>query len=137
MKVLGISLEGSTAIFSALEKQGDQIVDLSANFKKMELKDHLDSQEVKILCGKLHMLFDEGQFDKIGIIKRGTKGRFAASSITFKIEGLIQLYPSVEVDFVAPATLSAYFKKNTNSIVPKYSYQKAANGLAFYLLNKA
>lgn len=137
MKVLGISLEGSTVIFSALEKQGDQIIDLSANFKKMELKDHLDSQEVKILCGKLHMLFDQGQFDKIGIIKRGMKGRFAASSITFKIEGLIQLYPPVEIDFVASATLSAYFKKNTNSVVPKYSYQKAANGLAFYLLNKA
>ncbi|NOQ71925.1 MAG: DUF3010 family protein [Crocinitomix sp.] len=137
MKVLGVSLEGSTAIFSALEKQGETIIDLSADFKKMELKDHLNSEEVKILCGNLHILFEKGQFDRIGIIKRGTKGRFAASSITFKIEGLIQLYPACEVEFISPATLNAYFKKNTNSVTPKYSYQKAANGLAFYLLNQA
>jgi hypothetical protein len=136
MKVLGISLEGSTAIFSALEKQDEAFNDLSADFKKVELKDHLDSAEIKTLFTKLHTLLDQGSFDRIGIIKRGTKGRFAASSVTFKIEGLIQLYPHCEVEFVAPATLNAYYKKNTNSVVPKYSYQKAANGLAFYLLNK-
>ena len=136
MKVLGISLEGSTAIFSALEKQGDNITDLSANFKKVELKDHLDSNEVKALQSALHDLFDQGEFDRIGIIKRGTKGRFAASVITFKIEGLIQLYKKCEVEFVASATLKAFYKKNTNSIIPKYSYQKTANGLAFYLLNQ-
>ncbi|MFT5823804.1 MAG: hypothetical protein ACI8ZM_005067 [Crocinitomix sp.] len=136
MKVLGISLEGSTAIFSAIEKQGDTIVDLSADYKKMELKDHLDSSEVKILCGNLHILFEQGQFDRIGIIKRGTKGRFAASVVSFKIEGLIQMYPACEIEFIASATLKAFYKKNTNSITPKYSYQKVANGLAFYLANQ-
>lgn len=136
MKVLGISLEGSTAIFSALEKQGENIIDLSASFKKVELKDHLNSNEIKELHSLLHSLLDQGQFDRIGIIKRGMKGRFAASSVTFKIEGLIQLYPNCEVEFVSPASLKAYYKNNSNSIVPKYSYQKAANGLAFYLLNK-
>ena len=76
------------------------------------------------------------QFDKIGIIKRGTKGSFAASPISFKIEGLIQTYKNNDIEFVPPATLRAFYKKNTNIIIPKYNYQKPANDLAFYLLEK-
>lgn len=136
MKVLGISLEGSTAIFSALEKTGSEITDVSEKFRKIELKNHLESAEVQALYKALHTYFDEQNFDKIAIIKRGTKGSFAASPISFKIEGLIQTYKNNTVEFIAPATLRAFYKKNTNSVAPKYNYQKAANNLAYYLLEK-
>src|SRR5690554_140571 len=134
MKALGISLEGSTAIFSGLKIKNNEIIDISDNFRKIALKDHLDSKEVQSLLETIHYYLDSNQFDKIGIIKRGIKGTFAASPISFKIEGLIQLYKDKDVEFVAPPTLRAFYKKNTNSVSPKFAYQKAANDLAFYLL---
>ncbi len=134
MKVLGISLEASTAVFSAIENQNGQISEIGTYTRKIELKDHLDSAEVKQLQTALHSFLDSMNFDRIGIIKRGTKGRFAASPITFKIEGLIQLYQNKEIEFISQASIRAFYKKNTNPVNPKYSYQKVANGFAYYLL---
>ena len=137
MTVLGISLEGSTAIFSGLEKTSSEIVTISSKFRKLELKDHLDSKEVQSFLETVHSFFEGIQFDRIAIIKRGTKGSFAASPISFKIEGLIQTYKSKDIEFIAPATLRAFYKKNTNTTVLKYKYQKSANDLAFYLLENS
>ncbi|HLV41785.1 MAG TPA: DUF3010 family protein [Brumimicrobium sp.] len=136
MKVLGISLEGSTAIFSGLEKKDSKIIEISDKFRKVELKDHLDSQEVQALVALIHSFLDSKKFDQIAIIKRGTKGTFAASPISFKIEGLIQTYKGKDIEFIAPPMLRAFYKKNENSFTPKYAYQKAANDLAFYVLER-
>ena len=136
MKALGISLEGSTAIFSGLEKTESGIFDISDKLKKIQLKDHLDSKEVQSLNETIHFFLERNDFDEIAIIKRGTKGTFAASPISFKIEGLIQMYKSKDVEFIAPATLRAFYKKNENTFNPKYAYQKASNDLAFYLLKR-
>lgn len=136
MKVLGISLEGSTAIFSGLEKADAGIFEISDKLKKVQLKDHLDSKEVQSIYETIHSFLERNEFDEIAIIKRGTKGTFAASPISFKIEGLIQLYEQKDVEFIAPPTLRAFYKKNENSFTPKYAYQKAANDLAFYLLER-
>lgn len=135
MKVLGISLEGSTAIFSGLQKTDSEIIDIANKLKKLELKDHLKSNEVQSFLETVHSFLEENNFDRIAIIKRGTKGSFAASPISFKIEGLIQTYKNKDIEFIAPATLRAFYKKNTNTIIPKYKYQAASNDLAFYLLH--
>ncbi|PWH85400.1 DUF3010 family protein [Brumimicrobium oceani] len=136
MKALGISIEGSTAIFSGLEKTESGIFEISDKLKKVQLKDHLDSKEVQNVFETIHAFLERNSFDEIGIIKRGTKGNFAASPISFKIEGLIQMYTKVDIQFVAPPTLRAFYKKNENSFSPKYAYQKASNDLAFYLLER-
>jgi Protein of unknown function (DUF3010) len=135
MKTLGITLEANKAIFCALERSTNgSIHECSNTVKKLELKDHMDSKEVRSLREEIHAFLEKEKFDTIGIIKRGTKGRFAASPISFKIEGLIQTFPKAEIEFIAPATLNAFFKKKDKSIEPKYAYQKDACDLAFYLL---
>lgn len=135
MKILGITLEANKVIFCALEKSAsNQIVEMADYIKKMELKDHLDSGEIRTIAKELHQFFETENFDKIGIITRGTKGRFAASPISFKLEGLIQTYPKTDILFVAPATLRAYFKKNENPVEPKFGYQKDACEVAVYLM---
>ncbi len=137
MKALGISIEANKVIFSALENDSNQTIKESATeTRKLELKDHLDSSGVRELLGEIHAFLGAEAFDKVGIITRGTKGRFAASPISFKIEGLIQVYPGIQIEFVAPATLRAFLKKNQNPITAKFSYQKDACDLAFYLLNQ-
>ena len=80
------------------------------------------------------LFFKEINPSAIAIITRQTKGRFAASSISFKLESLIQCYTEVDIEFVAKATLTAHYKKNPFSISVAHSYQENAAQLAAYLL---
>lgn len=136
MKVLGISIEANKLIFSALENNSNAIpTEISNAVRKLELKNHWDAAEVRAFMEEIHTFLGQHTFDKIAIITRGTKGRFAASPISFKIEGLIQVFPNIEIDFVAPASLRAFYKKNENPVQATYSYQEQSNNLAYYLLS--
>lgn len=137
MKVLGIEIKGTCAIFCAIEENGT-INDITGKITKLEIKDDENAEEIHEFVDILHSHFDEMQFAKIAIMKRvkSVKARFPPSPISFKLEGLIQMYKNAEISFVSPQTLRAYFKKNTNTFNPKYSYQKPSSELAYYLLKK-
>lgn len=137
MKVLGIEIKGTCAIFCALEEDS-QINDITGKITKLEIKDDENSKEIHEFVDILHSHFDEMQFDKIAILKRvkSVKARFPPSPISFKLEGLIQMYKNAEIDFISPQTIRAYFKKNPNTFNLKYDYQKASSELANYLLKK-
>ena len=137
MKTLGIDINGNTAVFCSVE-ENDSIVDITGKMTKLELKDDESSQEVHEFVDVIHSHFNEMQFDKIAILKRAKslKAKFPVSPISFKLEGLIQTYIESEIDFIAPQTISAYFKKNQKVFKPKYAYQNSAADLAYYLLKK-
>jgi len=137
MKTLGIDINGNTAVLCAIEENGS-IIDITGKMTKLELKDDESSQEVHEFVDVVHSHFNEMQFDKIGILKRAKslKAKFPVSPISFKLEGLIQTYKESEIEFIAPQTISAYFKKNQKVFKPKYAYQNSAADLAFYLLKK-
>ena len=137
MKTLGIDINGNTAVFCSVE-ENDSIVDITGKMTKLELKDDESSQEVYEFVDVIHSHFNEMQFDKIAILKRAKslKAKFPVSPISFKLEGLIQTYKESEIDFIAPQTISAYFKKNQKVFKPKYAYQNSAADLAYYLLKK-
>lgn len=137
MKTLGIEIKGNCAIFCAIEyKQG--VTDLTGKMKKLELANDEDSQEIKEFIDVVHAYFDKMQFDRIGIIKRSKslKAKFPPSPISFKVEGLIQTYLDIDMEFIAPQTLRAFYKKNDFDFSPKHAYQKSAAELAYYLLEK-
>lgn len=137
MKTLGIDINGNTAVFCAIEENGG-IVDITGKMTKLELKDDESSQEVHEFVDVVHSHFNEMQFDKIGILKRAKslKAKFPVSPISFKLEGLIQTYKDTEIQFIAPQSISAYYKKNQRVFKPKYAYQVSAANLAYYLLKK-
>ena len=137
MKTLGIDINGNTAVFCSVE-ENNGIVDITGKMTKLELKDDESSQEVYEFVDVIHSHFNEMQFDKIAILKRAKslKAKFPVSPISFKLEGLIQTYIESEIDFIAPQTISAYFKKNQKFFKPKYAYQNSAADLAYYLLKK-
>ena len=137
MKTLGIDINGNTAVFCSVE-ENNGIVDITGKMTKLELKDDESSQEVHEFVDVIHSHFNEMQFDKIAILKRAKslKAKFPVSPISFKLEGLIQTYIESEIDFIAPQTISAYFKKNQKVFKPKYAYQNSAADLAYYLLKK-
>jgi hypothetical protein len=137
MKTLGIDINGNTAVFCSVEENSG-IVDITGKMTKLELKDDENSQEVHEFVDVIHSHFNEMQFDKIAILKRAKslKAKFPVSPISFKLEGLIQTYKESEIIFVAPQTISAFFKKNQKVFKPKFVYQNSAADLAYYLLKK-
>lgn len=137
MKVIGIEIEKKRAICFALEldSQGTY-VNLTGKFKYLEIKDDQNNQEVKDFQSTIHSFFNSINADKIAIITRQTKGRFSSSTLSFKMEGLIQCYDKIEIEFVSPRTLSAYYKKNPLIIPFENTYQENALKLANYLLNR-
>ncbi len=137
MKVLGIEIKGSTVIFCAVE-ENTKLIDITGKMTKLELKDDENGEEIHEFVDVLHSHFDEMQFDRIAIIKRAKslKAKFPPSPISFKLEGLIQMYKEKEIEFIAPQSIRAFLKKKQNTFNPKYSYQKSCSDLTFYLLRK-
>jgi len=134
MKAIGIEIDKKKIIVVAIDSSPNP-TQLKPETKYFELKDDRDDQELADFMIHLHAYFDEISADKIGIVTRQTKGRFAASPYSFKLEGIIQLYPKKLMEFVTPQALTSYFKKNELPLSPSFSYQEKAMKLAYFLGN--
>jgi hypothetical protein len=133
MKTIGIEIDKKKVIFIALELINGSYTNITGKRKSIELVDDRDGKELKSFMKGLHSYFDSINPDKIGIVTRMTKGKFSASPFSFKVEGLIQLYDKVEIDFITPQGLTAYFKKNEIPLSMDHKYQEKAMKLAVFL----
>jgi hypothetical protein len=136
MKVIAIDIDSSKVIFYAVERQADgSFTNITGDFKSITVKDDYDNEEIRELQSTIHSFFDNLNPDRIGIIKRMTKGKFAASPVSFKLEGLIQCYKNCNIEFVSPKTLTAHFKKNQFNLSTQFNYQTNPARLAQYLFS--
>lgn len=135
MKVIGIDIDKSKAIFYVLEQNNDKsIASVSEGLKTLSLADDADNTQVRAFKTGIHDFFNQIKPQRIALLTRQSKGRFKAASVSFKIEGLIQCYEKIEVDFVSPQTVKAFIKKNPLTIELDFNYQEGAAQLASYLI---
>jgi hypothetical protein len=136
MKVCAIEIKSNKIIFVVLEKDSDnEIIESTGKVKSIVLDDDHNHTQVIDFIETIHSHFNSLEIDKIVILSRSSKGQFSSSGISFKLEGFIQAYKNKPVEFVSPKTLIAFYKKNTLSITPQFSYQSEASKLAYYILN--
>ena len=137
MKAIGIEIDKKRAICFALEKDSQgTYINLTGKFKYFEIKDDRDNVEIKNFQSTIHSFFHNINPDTIAIIIRKAKGRFSSSPFSFKLEGLIQCYEKINIEFISPQSLSAYYKKNDLSVTYDNNYQENAAKLASYLLDR-
>lgn len=137
MRVIGIEIEKKRAICFALEQDSQgTYLNLTGNYKYFEIQEDQDNEEIKNFQSTIHAFFNSINPDVIAILSRQPKGRFSSSTFSFKLEGLIQCYDKVNVEFVSPRTITAYYKKNLLSVPFDNNYQENAVKLASYLLNR-
>lgn len=137
MRVIGIEIEKKRAICFALEQDNQgTYLNLTGNYKYFEIQEDQDNEEIKNFQSTIHAFFNSINPDVIAILSRQPKGRFSSSTFSFKLEGLIQCYDKVNVEFVSPRTITAYYKKNLLSVPFDNNYQENAVKLASYLLNR-
>jgi hypothetical protein len=136
MKVIGIDIDKTKAIFYVLEKDSNgSIINLTGDFKYLNLNDDTDNPGVREFQSTVYALFDDMHPDRIAILKRQTKGRFKSSPLSFKVEGLIQCYERLEIEFFPLITIATHFKKNNFDLQLEHNYQERAAKLAYFLLS--
>ena len=135
MITCGIDLAANNAFFVILKKEGGIISDVTGKFTKLSIKDDENCKEIRSFSETIKVHFDTIMPERIGIIKRNKMGKFAGGAVSFKMEGLIQLYEKRNIALVSPHTLRSFQKKENCQIHPVYKYQKNAYLLALYLLN--
>ena len=131
----GIEIAGRRAIWVALGVEDGQMVDLTGRQRPLTIGDDEDPVEVHRFHQAAQACLERWQPNRVGILQRKKIGTFAAGGLTFKMEGLIQLYPHRAVEIVPSATLRAFAKEHQPSMNQRYAYQKNAYRLACYLVH--
>ncbi len=133
---IGIDISSSTAVFMVLRNSDSGVTDITGDVKKISMEDDESSADIQKMHEELHAHFDAIKPQKIGILRRSRKGKFAASAASFKVEAMIQNYKGLDVEIISGPTVKAFLKKNPLPFAPKHKYQEKAFGMAWYLLRK-
>lgn len=136
-KILGVEIFGRQVRLVAIKHDDENnIVNYTGTYKPIELKDDENAANVLAFKNALYASFDSFDPDHIVIKYRNPngKGNNAPSPISFKIEGIIQLYNQATITFVHPNTLTAHYKKNSLDIPVDFNYQTEAIKAAYHFI---
>jgi len=138
MKTLGIQINSGTAILVVLEQNQEGEIVQCRESTKFELEDSLKSEQVRHFKDQVDSTIDTINPDYIGIIARNKSGKskMGVSPLSFKLEGIFQLYEKKDIEFIWPQTLTPFIRQNQIDTRPKFTYQTDAFNLAHFLLIK-
>ena len=117
MKVIGIQIDSDEAILVVLHKDANGTITQTDECVRFNIADHSISAQVQQFRDQVNSTFDLIAPTIIGIKMRNAKARERGtvrppSPISFKLEGIIQLYSKCNIDFVWPQTITAFKKRN-------------------------
>jgi len=135
MIVCGVELASSEARLVILEGTKSEYTHIPTAPPKIVLSDDANSKEVKAFKETIDAFLRENHVDKVAIKKRGKRGEYAGGPVSFKIEGLIQLYSNSDIVLISPLTINAAKRKHS-PVPPKKinKYQHSAFETAFSAL---
>ncbi len=132
-KTCGIEIKGNSAIVVVLEGEPDNFKVIPTEFKKTNLNDSNNQEDVKSFSNVISSFFKAHNFDKIGIKERATKGKFAGGPTSFKIEGLIQ-NTDFPVSIIHGLTMKSMLKNLDVEFTGVNNYQVEAMKVAYCLM---
>jgi hypothetical protein len=138
MKTIGIQIKSKEAILVVLEKDKLGKIVQTSESVKFDIEDPSKPNQIKQFRDQINSAFDSIRASRIGIVARNAngKGQRAPSPISFKLEGIIQIYDKLEIELIWPQTTIAFFKKHPKNVVARNKYQEGAFDVAFYLINQ-
>ncbi len=141
MKAIGIQIDADKLILVVLIKDARGVITQTDECSRFNIADHTNSKQVQQFRDQVNSTFDMIHPDLIGVKMRNAKAKSqgsvrAPSPISFKLEGIIQLYTKCDIDFIWPATIAAFKKKSGDFPAAKNKYQQDAFDMAYYLLSK-
>jgi hypothetical protein len=127
MRCCGADIGGKDLILAIVENISGSFEYVPTKPPKITLKDDEDQNLVKSFFETISSFVRVNNIGLIAVRKRATKGKFAGGSVTFKIEGILQLLPDCTVGLYAPTTIAAK-RKSMKLEIPDsiYTYQEDA-----------
>ena len=108
MRICGIELKGSEAIFALIDVVGETISPVVCQARKIKYGDTAEQQSARLFYDAICGFIRDQHIEQIGIKQRAPKGPFAGGPVTFKMEALFQLNPhAVTQLFSGPAIAAA------------------------------
>ena len=132
----GIEIAARRAIFVFLRLQGKNILDVTGRRTQITIKKEDDPEELRLFHHTGETFFEQMRPERIAIIQRKKRGHFASGGTTFKLEGLLQLYPHTDVVIVPQAILRRFAKDQRPVLAPRFGYQKNAYLMARYMIQE-
>ncbi|CAG22507.1 MULTISPECIES: DUF3010 family protein [Photobacterium] len=116
MKICAVELRSNEAIVCLLSLK-DGLFDLpQCRTQKFIMQDSLDNEQMRDFQFAFKKLLDDYKVERVVIRTRETRGKFAGSSVGFKLESAIQLIEGLEVDFMTNADIKQKLKRNPMGI---------------------
>jgi hypothetical protein len=138
MKTIGIQIKSTEAILVVLEKDDEGNITQTNESAKFSIDYPNKPNQVRQFRDQINAAFDSIGAIRIGIVARNAngKGDRAPSPISFKLEGIVQLYDKVDIEQVWKQTTNSFFKKNAKMGSAKNKYQDDAYEVAYYLISQ-
>ena len=125
--ICGIELKSSNAIFAIVDSKDGEVEYLETDPKRMHLTDDENVGDVQSFFDAFRNFLRDNHIDHIVIKKRAKRGQMAGGAVTFKMEGLIQLNGTVQVDFMSGQGIAASQKRSPLNIPQELNrYQEHA-----------
>ncbi|MBI5847199.1 MAG: DUF3010 family protein [Nitrospirae bacterium] len=108
---------------------------IAVNPPKIVLANDENPEEVKAFQDTAYAFLRENGVETIAIKKRNKRGEFSGGPVSFKLEGVIQLYAGCPVSLFSPQTIAAA-QRNYTPVIPTgiRKYQQFAFETAFAAL---
>jgi hypothetical protein len=133
--IAGIDLDKNEARFVVLSGHAMSFDIVPTGSVRLGLADPKNQDEVQAFQSAIQTFLDDYDVDTVAIRERLSKGRMKGGTITFKLEGLIQLCRQPVV-LISPATIrKAITAANIDlAELPIAKYQYEAYGAAYCLM---
>jgi len=112
MRVCGVEIKGSEAIFAVTEWVEGEFNYIPTATKRITLADDDESVNVRSFADLAAGFLRDNKISHVVIKKRGKKGEYAGGPTTFKIEGVFQLLKEAQVELISAPTIAAQARKH-------------------------
>lgn len=112
MRVCGAELTGNEAVICLLQLDDQQFNILDCRVRKLTLKKEHTREDLLQFQSAFAKLMDDYKVNQIAIKGRMPKGKFAGSSISFKLEAAIQLMADIDVVVLSSTQIKSVLSEN-------------------------
>jgi len=127
MRCCGVEISGSDVVLVIVDRDAGGYAYAPTNPRMINLGDDEDQDVVRSFYETVATFLRDNHVDLVAIKKRASKGKFAGSSVSFKIEALLQIMNDHKVKIYSASTIAAKNKSLKFHISKEvFGYQKAA-----------
>lgn len=107
MRICGIELKGSDAVFAIIDSDNGNISSVQCQTRKIRYGDSASYEAARHFFDAISGFVRDHHIDRLAIKQRNKKGPFTGGPVTFKMEGLFQLIPHAPTDLYSGPAIAA------------------------------